>query len=133
MIVYVGLYGYDYWTSSKKVYGLFRARGWSVILNDQLVNSSLGMMQLFVAIISGALGVVFGVVFGLHQPIASFVIGFTLGMSLSSIVLQVVSSAVNTIVVCFAEAPNQLQLNHPESSARLLQAWRSAYPSEFTF
>eukprot|EP00339_Tiarina_fusa_P001279 CAMPEP_0117028272 /NCGR_PEP_ID=MMETSP0472-20121206/20571_1 /TAXON_ID=693140 ORGANISM="Tiarina fusus, Strain LIS" /NCGR_SAMPLE_ID=MMETSP0472 /ASSEMBLY_ACC=CAM_ASM_000603 /LENGTH=526 /DNA_ID=CAMNT_0004735713 /DNA_START=54 /DNA_END=1631 /DNA_ORIENTATION=- len=120
--VYVGLYGYDYWTSSKKVYGLFRARGWSVILNDQLVNQSLGMMQLFVAVISGALGVVFGVVFSI-DPIPSFFIGLTLGMSLSSIVLQVVSSAVNTIVVCFAEAPTQLQTNHPESAARLLQAW----------
>lgn len=132
--VYVGLYGYDYWTSSKKVYGLFRARGWTVIINDDLIDRSLSLMQLFIGILSGALGVLFG--FICYGPIGawpSFIIGMICGFIFSGIVLQVISSAVNTIVVCFAEAPNPLQRNHPETFARLVQAWRSAYPNEFTY
>ena len=37
-IVYVGLYGYDYWEASSKVYQLFQVSGWSVILNGHLVS-----------------------------------------------------------------------------------------------
>ena len=93
-------------------------------------------MQLFIGIISGGLGVLFGVVVldnEMVSPLACFIIAMILGIAISDVVLQVVSSAVNTVVVCFAEAPNELRQNHPESSDRLLQAWRTAYPSEFTF
>lgn len=134
--VYVGLYGYEYWTASQKVYQLFRARGWSVILNDHLISRSLGLMQVFIGLISGALAVVLGLVFfGFHiHPVATFTLGVILGTSLSNIQLQVVTSAVATVVVCFAEAPSSLVENHPsELSGRMIRAWRVAYPDECGF
>jgi hypothetical protein len=134
--VYIGLYGYEYWTAGYKVYQLFRARGWSVILNDHLVSRSLGMMQFFIGILSGALAVVLGLVFlGITvNPLATFLLGVILGMMLSSIQLQVVTSAVETVVVCFAEAPSALLENHPpELSGRMIQAWRVAYPDDCGF
>lgn len=115
LIVYIGLYGYEYWTAGSKVYQLFQARGWSVILNDQLVSRSLGMMQFFIGLISGGVSIVLGlVVLGLSvSPLATFFIGWLLGMVLSSILLQLVTSTVQTVVVYFAEAPSELQHNCP--------------------
>jgi hypothetical protein len=136
MTVYIGLYGYTYFTAGHKVYQLFRARGWSVILNDHLVSRSLAMMQFFIGILSGALAVVLGLVFlGISvSPLATFSLGILLGIMLSSIQLQVVTSAVETVVVCFAEAPSALVENHPpELSGRMVRAWRAAYPDECGF
>lgn len=136
MAVYVGLYGYEYWAAGSKVYQLFRARGWSVILNDHLISRSLGLMQVFIGILSGALAVVLGLIFlGMTvSPLATFSLGVLLGMMLSNIQLQVVTSAVSTVVVCFAEAPSALVENHPpELSGRMIQAWRMAYPDECGF
>jgi hypothetical protein len=57
-----------------------------------------------------------------------------LGMMSCNILLGVVISAVNTIVVCFAESPNELLRNHPpELYRRLVEAWRTAYPQECGF
>lgn len=46
--VYVGIYGYDFRTSGKAVMDLFRNRGWTVVINDDLTSTALGF---------GALGV----------------------------------------------------------------------------
>lgn len=94
------------------------------------------MMQFFIGILSGALAVVLGLIFsgvGIH-PVANFTLGLILGMGLSSIQLQVVTSAVETVVVCFAEAPSALVENHPpELSGRMIRAWRFAYPDQCGF
>jgi hypothetical protein len=126
ILVYVGLYGYEYWTAGSKVYQLFQARGWSVILNDHLVSRSLGFLQLVIGVVCGAIGVVLGLVF-LFAPLTGGLLGLVLGVMLSSILFQVVTSAVDTVVVCFAEAPNPLRQNHPpEISERMIQAWSTA-------
>jgi hypothetical protein len=134
--VYIGLYGYDYWTAGHKVYQLFAARGWSVILNDHLVSRSLRMMKLVIGISSGSLTTILGLAwFGWHSnPLWSFLGGCVLGTFLADIQLQVVTSAVETIVVCFAEAPSALFEHHPpELCDRMVQAWRMAYPTECGF
>jgi hypothetical protein len=133
--VYVGLYGYDYWTAGKQVTTLFQQRGWSMIVNDQLVGRSLAMMSVLIAFITGVIGVLVGFFF--FGPLGagfSFMVGFVLGMTSCSILFGVVTSAVNTIVVCFAESPNQLRFNHsPELYQKLAQAWRAAYPEDCGF
>jgi len=135
--VYVGLYGYDYWTAGKAVAALFQARGWSVIINDHLVARSLSMMSVLIGLITGLVGVLFGVVFlgrSFEAVVPAFLLGAILGGTSSGILLGVVTSAVNTVVVCFAESPNQLQINHdPELSHDLIEAWRKAYPHDCGF
>jgi len=42
--------------------------------------------------------------------------------------MSVVSSAVNTVIVCFAEAPREFQQNHPQLSAEMCEAWQNAWP-----
>jgi len=134
--VYVGLYGYDYWTAGKQVSVLFRARGWDVIINDNLVSRSLSMMSLFVSLITGLFGLLLGLfLLGPAGAVQAFFLGFVLGGSSSQILFGVVSSAVNTVVVCFAESPNQLKENDhdPEHFRGLVEAWRKAYPNECGF
>lgn len=153
--VYVGLYGYDYWTAGSKVYQLFQARGWSVIINDHLVSRFLSLLQLLIAIMSGGIGAFWGWLLILRNIDQEddrdvnfsalwhifFWVGFVLGVILSDVLFRLISSAVDTVMVCFAEAPNQLSvLSSAHTNAPLLKtqlanemvlAWRQVYPNEF--
>merc|ERR1711935_1173689 len=71
---------------------------------------------------------------------AFFSVGFVLGMSLSGVLLRLIASAVETIVVCFAESPNQLSvlarqpahgpraMLKPALANEMILAWRQVYP-----
>ena len=63
----------------------------------------------------------------------SFLVGCVFGYAISATLFSIVSSAVNTVIVCYAEAPNEFQANHPELSNRMRDSWRQAWPNEFTY
>lgn len=46
--------------------------------------------------------------------------------------MSIVASAVNTVIVCFAEAPNEFQNNHPELSNEMRETWKATWPNECT-
>ena len=52
---------------------------------------------------------------------------------ISGISMSVIGSATNNVIVCYAEAPNEFQQNHPILSAEMNDAWRQAWPQEFTY
>jgi len=54
-------------------------------------------------------------------------LSFVIGLVLAMITMGVVDSAVNTVVVCFAEAPEQFDVTHPEHSRVMRSAWRQVY------
>jgi hypothetical protein len=60
--------------------------------------------------------------------LSRYSIGFIVGVILSGIMMGIVSSAVDTIIVCFAEAPRELEENHPEISHELETTWQEAWP-----
>lgn len=47
--------------------------------------------------------------------------------------MSVVASAVDTVIVCFAEAPHEFQMNYPQLSEQMVEAWRRTYPQEFVY
>ena len=51
--IYVGLYGYDYISAGKKVMNLFKTRGWTAIIADNLVNRLLGIVCLTIGLLTG--------------------------------------------------------------------------------
>lgn len=53
-------------------------------------------------------------------------LGFVLGLMVCSIVLSVIDSAVCTVFVCFAEAPEALQHNDPALHGEMVKAWTEA-------
>lgn len=137
--VYVGLYGYTYWEAGPKVMTLFSERGWSAILNDQLVYRVLNWMSLIIGTLSGLVGA--AVVQVCPQMLrgvdadaeiwVAFFIGLVIGGALSNILLSIIASAVDTVLVCFAEAPLEFRLAYPELSERMEEAWLATFPGEF--
>jgi len=137
--VYVGMYGYDYCTAGKMVMELFQSRGWSSIISFDLVSGALFMASVMVGLLSGICGVIVRASFpswfallGEGAGMAVFWISFLVGLLLTSIMMSIVASAVNTVIVCFAEAPNEFEQNHRWLSDELRVAWRSMYPEEFS-
>lgn len=134
---YIAIYGYDYLTAGQKVMNLLRQKGWTAIINDDLIVRVLGLLSLVIGGITGCLGMALANLkptwveeFGTSSTAISFLVPFLIGTSVSYILLSVVASAVDTIIVCFAEAPIDLERHHPVFYAQLVQAWRLVYPGE---
>lgn len=107
-----------------------------MIITDDLADNVLFMMSCGIALVCGLVGWIFGLsdpnlFVGAGWDDAAgpgFLIGFVVGLLLSSILLGVINSAINTVIVCYAEAPAEFQMNHPELSAELRDAWVQAWP-----
>mmetsp|Transcript_12832 Transcript_12832/g.19860 ORF Transcript_12832/g.19860 Transcript_12832/m.19860 type:complete len:542 (+) Transcript_12832:60-1685(+) len=131
--VYVGLYGYDYIESGKRVMNLFKQRGWNVIIADNLTNRLLGIMSLSIGILTGLCTLL--VTFFVEEFESKqgwlgvgFFIGFVIGIVLSGIFMGLLSSAVDSVIVCFAEAPQEFNDTHPELAQEMNQTWKDAWP-----
>lgn len=137
--VYVGLYGFSFLEAGRNVFQLFEQKGWNVIITDDLSDNVLMMMSLAVGLASGLIGLVFGAVepnmfvnLGMdHAAGPGFLIGLLTGFLIATVLFSVVGSAVNTVIVCFAEAPAEFQQNHPELSHEMRAAWTTAWPDLF--
>ena len=134
--MYVGLYGFSFMEAGSNVMQLFRNRGWTVIIADMMIDSVLN----FVALGIGALTALVSLLLALALQMGETgtlgtgaIIGFILGFGMSATLFSVVSSGVNTVIVCYAEAPNEFQANHPELSSNMRNAWRQAWPNDFTY
>ena len=42
--------------------------------------------------------------------------------------MNVVKGAVNTLIVCFADAPAKLEENHPGAVRAIAESWSSVFP-----
>lgn len=42
--------------------------------------------------------------------------------------MNVVKGAVNTLIVCYADAPAKLEENHPQEVRDLAETWSSVFP-----
>merc|ERR1719276_712456 len=130
--VYVGLYGYGYVDAGKKVISLFKTRGWSTIIADNLINRLLGIMSFTIALLTGVCSLFAAfLVEELESkqgwvPIG-FVVGFFIGLILSGIFMGLLSSAVDAVIVCYAEAPKELEDQHPAIAEEMSRTWTEAW------
>jgi hypothetical protein len=135
---YVGIYGYSFVGSGKRVCQLFASKGWSAIMNDSLIANVL----LFGKIVVGFLGAAAGwgcAVYGddkwtarvSHPEAALGISGFLLGYSVADVVMTVVDGAVATIFILFAEDPYALTSSHPTAHEALHKTWKEIYPDEY--
>lgn len=135
--VYVGIYGYSYAQAGKNVITLFKNRGWDAIIADDLVGNVLFMVSVIVGLLAGVLGVIvegtsdiFNIV-GMNEHFVAFIVGLGVGIVLCSIFLSPVDSAVNAVIVLFAEAPAEFQQHYPELSNTMTSTWLGTYPGCF--
>jgi len=131
--VFVGLYGYNFLNAGKNVVQLFKYRGWSTIITDSLVDSTLTMMSICIGLITAVISSFIAT----HNQmevgnwIAPWVIGFINGFVLASTLMSLLASAVNTVIVCYADGPKEFKHNHPQLSDIMDQSWRLAWPDEY--
>jgi hypothetical protein len=135
--VFVGLYGVSFMEAGTSVMSLFRARGWTTIISDLMVDMVLSMVSIDVGLITGVVAVTICMaVMGVGDMatlVASFAIGFGVGYSTCATLFSIVSSAVNTVIVLYAEAPSEFQQNYPDLSARMRDSWRQTWPNQFAY
>jgi hypothetical protein len=126
----------NFMEAGSSVMTLFRNRGWTSIITDLMVDTVLTMVSFGVGALTAILTLVIGATMNSGDSWtlgSSALLGFFIGYGMSAILFSVVSSAVNTVVVCYAEAPNEFQANHPELSNKMRNAWRQAWPNDFGY
>jgi hypothetical protein len=132
--VYIGLYGYGYLDAGKNVFTLFRNRGWMALITDCLVANTLLLFSLVVGSVVGCIALIvestsdFFDDAGGNAKTYSFLLGFIVGVMICNIVMSTVGSAVNTVIVLFAEAPAEFQQNYPELSTKMRATWAEIFP-----
>ena len=131
--VYVGLYGYSFTDAARNVITLFKTRGWTTIITDYMVDRVLMMISVGNGLVAGGCAALISYMFNLNLEGVAFTVGFVVGLVLTSVVLGVVGSAVNTVIVCYAEDPAAFETNHFDLSVRMRESWREAFPNDFTY
>jgi hypothetical protein len=134
---YIAAYGYDFITAGRSVMSLFQRRGWSAIINDDLIANALTLLAVFMALMGAFMGLIFTGFFlvtdthsitdairnqstmYLYGGIYGGIVGFVVGL----LIVSVIDSAVAMIYVCFAEDPATLQVHHPETYHDLQEKW----------
>ena len=139
-LIFVALYGYDYLTAGKKVLSLFQERGWTTIISDNLVHRTLLLVCFVIGGLTGLVGVGVAKVSGWATATLGedatgivFFLCFVIGLSMAVIMMGVVLSAVDTVIVCYAECPSEFETNHPALCQQMMTAWRQVYPQECGF
>ncbi len=129
--VVVALYGNNFRSSGGEVWSLFRTRGWTAIINDDLVEMVMYVTCLGIGAVTAFIGglVAFGQSGGsLSSVYIPVLIAFLIGLFLASTVLGVLDSAVKTCFFCYAKAPLALHATHPEHFYRITEAWNLFAP-----
>ena len=140
---YVGLYGFDYISSGKKAMELFQARGWTTIITDNLIHRSLSLVSIVIGALSGVIGMLLAkatgwtsTIFGSSSSSSDgivFFVCFLIGVSMAFILMSVVLSAVDTVIVAFAEAPAEFNTHHPALYNNMIEKWKLVFPDECGF
>ena len=141
--VFVGIYGYSYLESGRRVMELFRARGFTSIITDNLVGYVLSFTTFTVAVLTGIAGAIIEVsvtnshgaeesgdsyIFGpLPGKGFAFGVAAVVGLWISSVMMNVVKGAVNTLIVCWADSPAVMEMQHPALTKEMADAWSGVF------
>jgi len=131
--IYVAIYGYNFIDAAKGVVTLFKTRGWTTIITDNLISNVLTMVSIGVGVLTGLIGALVANVNNMELEIGGFALGFFFGFTLTQVLMGVVGSAVNAVIVCYAEDPAVFQTNYPQLSDAMRSTWREAWPADFKY
>jgi len=131
---YVGIYGYPFCQAGSQVTELFKRRGWTAVINDNLIDFVLTITSLVVGVLTSAVGLL--IVYSqrhwfsdLAKPYSLMgLLGFIIGACLCSVTMNVVNSASATVFVCFADDPQALRNNHKQEYDGLVTSWNLFHP-----
>jgi hypothetical protein len=136
--IFAALTGQGFVQASKSFIELFKKRGWTVIINDAVIGTTLTLINIGIAIMSAAAGGL-TIYFIIDKPIEQLIfiiiivifVSFIIGILMSSVITTILISCVRTVFVCFALNPAALGATHPERLQDLTKVWHEFYPQEF--
>lgn len=99
--------------STRAAVSLFKDRGWTAIINDDIIDYVLFISHILIGVISTLLMFAYCHSKGVSHVNSSIlmVLGYNCGHFMSTVTTNVISSAVATIFVCFAEKTELFQVN----------------------
>ncbi|KAJ5078237.1 protein pns1 [Anaeramoeba ignava] len=118
---YISIYGMNFFQASKKTFHLFKERGLTALINDDLIGGVVNLAAISTGIIAA---IITGILTFIHYNHDKIWIGFSLvslliAVFISFIILETIISGVTTFFICFAEAPEVIQELDPELSQKL--------------
>jgi hypothetical protein len=128
---YVAIEEYDYIRASYAATTLFRARGFTALLNDDLLDFVMYISNTFIACVTMIAAYIFAKVVRLPTTYAYLLVifGFFCGYVMGAVVLSTISSAITAVYVCFARDPAAFEAAHPHLYGPLSSAWSKIFPS----
>ena len=114
-------------------------RGWTAIINDNLISRALMCGVLALTVCNMIIGVVVSFIFALFVAstnhdmgtlaLVGGIVGAVAGLIVGIVLTNALDSAVAMVFVCFAEDPLALQKNHPQTYEALRSHWQALHPS----
>jgi hypothetical protein len=128
---YNAAYGTNFLTSGRRVMDLFTKRGWTAIINDDLIRNVLTLLTFGVGMATALFAWVFSFSWADHLNDAGIdnaveiltITGFVLGVGVGILMTNVVDSAVVSVFTFFAEDPSVFNTNHPQLYSDLTSKW----------
>jgi len=122
---HVAIYGVTYCESAKMTWNLIKARGFDLLINDNLIDGALFLGVFMIGVLTAIAGFVLAFfTFSVDYSGVWAAVGFLIGLSMGSIVMSVIDSAVVTCFVCYAEDPEALARTKPDEYNRLTNAFQ---------
>ncbi|CAM4925496.1 unnamed protein product [Rotaria socialis] len=134
---FAALTGEGFVQASRSFIKLFEKRGWTAIINDSIIGTTLMFINIGIGLISAVAGgsFIYLTMVQSSKPFFAIIcissISFLIGLFISSIFTTLLASCVRTVFVCFALHPAALGATHPEHLEKLTTVWHKFYPEEF--
>jgi len=123
---YVSIYGYAYCDSCKKVMELFRQKGWTAIINEDLVHMALAFGAMIAGLLIGGVAAAYAALVLDNDNYAVYgSMGLVFGFFMTWVVLHTITSAITTIFVIWVDEPGVMAMNRPEEAHKLQTATES--------
>lgn len=135
--IYSALTGQESFLASQSFTDLFQRRGWTVIINDNLIENSFMISNIGTGIVAATTSGFIAQLLLFHGRQATeyiiivLAISFLIGLLMSAIMTKIFLFSVRTIFICFALNPEALGVTHPDYLIQLTKAWHKFHPKEF--
>jgi hypothetical protein len=129
---YTAIYGLSMMESSKRVWEMFKATGFSAIVNEDMIGGVVAFGALFGGIFTAGVAALMAYLLddGTHWLPAAL-IGLFVGISMTFICLEPVSSGSSTLYVCFTEDPRALFVADAAHAREISDAWQLRWNRPF--
>jgi hypothetical protein len=136
-VVNIALTGSSFARGGRDAWDLFKSRGWTAVINDDLTGDALRIAAFMVAAAGAVVGAGVTYVAMPTSPIrkdtaaVAAALCFVVSYGMATVMVGVLGSAVRTVFVCFAMNPGALAQTHPGHLQRLVAAWNAFHPATF--